>query len=80
MERIEFLRLIDELLELEPGTLKGNEELESAGWTSLAAIGFLALVDEQFGIAISPGNLGRCKTVEDLITLAGGETLGQPAA
>ncbi len=70
MERVEFLRLLDALLELEPGALTGPEELQDHGWDSLAALGFMALVEEQFGVIVSPDSLIKSETVDDLIAIA----------
>jgi acyl carrier protein len=69
MERIEFLKLIDELLELTPGTLSGNEALQAVGWDSLAVIGFMALCDERFGLQVSPLEIKGCETPADLFDL-----------
>lgn len=72
MERHEFLLLLDELLELEPGTLKGPEALDNVeGWNSLAVISFMALVDDQFGISLQPRQIAECSTIADLTGLLG---------
>jgi acyl carrier protein len=79
MERNESLRSLDELMDLEPGTLTGGEVLaELGGWSSLAVIGFIALADEH-GVAVSPVSITKCKTVDELVRLVGAETAGQPA-
>ncbi len=69
MTQSEFFLLLDELLELSPGTLQGGESLEEYGWSSVAAIGFLALADEYLGGAPSPAELARCVTGNDLAAL-----------
>lgn len=72
MEKHEFLLLLDEVVELDPGTLKGDETIESLeGWNSLAVISFMALVDEHFGISLQARQISECKTIADLIGLAG---------
>lgn len=71
MERSQLLQLIDELLELEPGTVNGTSRLEDVGWNSLAVVGFIAMVDENFGIAVSPSAIARSETVDDLVRLLG---------
>lgn len=71
MNRSQFLRQLDELLELEPGTLKGDEALEGLeGWGSLALLGYMAIVNENFGLIVSPGEVSSCSTVDDLMALA----------
>jgi acyl carrier protein len=67
----EFLKLVDELLEVPPGTLRGDERLDELNMGSLAVIGFIGLVDEHFGISIPPRQIADCVTVNDLAALLG---------
>jgi acyl carrier protein len=69
MEKSEFLKHIDELLELAPGTLVGNELLEAVGWDSLAIVGFMALCDDRFGVQISPLGIRDSETADELFVL-----------
>ncbi|CAO3452105.1 acyl carrier protein [Azospirillum argentinense] len=72
MDRKEFLLALDEMLELEDGTLTGAEDLESIdSWDSLAVISFIALVDEKLGHVVEGEKLVKAKTVDDLLGLAG---------
>ncbi len=72
MEQNTFLLSLDELLELEPGTVKGSESLDSfENWNSLAVISLMALVDEHFGISLQPRQIAECETVADLTGLVG---------
>jgi len=75
MTRKEFLGLLEEIVEEDPGTLTGAEKLKEqvAGWNSLAVVSFIALVDEHFGITLSPKVIADCKTVNDLIGLLNGK-------
>jgi acyl carrier protein len=74
MEKNVLLRSLDEVLELEPGTLKGDETLESLdGWNSLAVISFIALADESCGVSLQPSKIANCQTVADLIALLGND-------
>lgn len=74
IKREEFLLLLDELLELPSGTLRGPENLqELEGWDSLAALSFMALADERCGIALAASQLVNCRTVNGLLSLAGVE-------
>ena len=71
MERSELLLLLDELLELDPGTLKGDERLDALGsWNSLAVIGFMALVNEHYGVIVSPKQISACTTIDQLAAAA----------
>lgn len=72
MDTTEFLRELDELLELDPGTLTGGETLEGLeNWDSLAVISFIALVDEKLGLVVEGEKLVKARTVADLLSLAG---------
>jgi acyl carrier protein len=71
MNRSQFLLQLDELLELEPDTLKGDELLEGLdGWGSLAVLGYMAIVNENTGIVVSPVQISSCSTIDDLVALA----------
>jgi acyl carrier protein len=79
MERNELLKSLDELMDLEPGTLTGQESLaDLEGWSSLAVIGFIAVADEH-GVEVTPGSIAKCKTVDELVRLLGSQTSGQVA-
>jgi acyl carrier protein len=70
MDRPQLLSLLDELLELEPGTLTGSERLDSLeNWNSLAVIGFMAIVNDHFGAILLPRQISACTTIEDLVNL-----------
>ncbi|NRA73975.1 MAG: acyl carrier protein [Rickettsiales bacterium] len=70
MNKKEFLQLIDELLELDSGTLKGDEDLDSlSSWDSLAVLGFITLVDKKFDLVLNPDNIVKAKTINDLICM-----------
>ena len=72
MERDEFLSMLDEALELEPGSVQWPDTLDSLdGWNSLAVIGLMALVDERLGISLQPRQIAQCETVADLAGLVG---------
>jgi acyl carrier protein len=71
MDRSAFLRALDDMLELDPGTLTPETRLEDLeGWDSLAVISFIALVDEQCGHVVSGDALLKAATVADLLALA----------
>ena len=71
MHRNEFLPMLDELFEVDPGTLKGGEDLDAISWDSVRAIEFIVLVSEKFGLEVVPNSLMKAKTVDDLIALVG---------
>lgn len=62
---------LDQILELAPGSLKGDEKLEALEqWDSTAMMGYLALADTNNGTRISPRQIVNCTTVADLLKLA----------
>ena len=70
MNKSQFLKLLDELLEQEPGTLRGDEPLVGLPrWDSLAVIGFIALLDEHFGISVPAAKINSCSSVADLAAI-----------
>lgn len=69
MTRDEFLKTLDDLVELTPGTLKGPEKLEDLeGWTSMAMVLVIGVADEN-GIRLAPRQLGACEVVDDVVKL-----------
>jgi acyl carrier protein len=71
MDKTEFLKEMEILLETEPGTLTGRENLDQlADWNSLAIISFIAFADDRLGVMLSPKAILSCKTSDDLFDLA----------
>ena len=71
IEKTGFLRIMDELLELSPGTLKGDEALKNFElWDSVALISFMVTIKENYGIIVAPKEVWACATVNDLMALA----------
>jgi len=70
MNRTEFLIAIDDILELDEGTLKGPEILADLDeWDSLAFLSVIAMADDEFDIVIEGERLEKIQTVEDLVGL-----------
>jgi acyl carrier protein len=73
MEKAVFLEKLSEILELPPGSLTGSENLaDLEAWDSLAVMSFIAMVDENCGMAVAPKQIAACKTVDDLLALTTG--------
>jgi acyl carrier protein len=69
--RDEFLLQMDEILGLEPGTLRGDEKLEDLqDWDSTALISLIVLADANNSVSITPDQVVDCSTVADLLRLA----------
>ncbi len=72
MNRSEFLKEFEKVIEAPPGSITGREDLSSLeGWDSMSAMGFIAMVDSQLGVAVAPSDLAASRTVADLLRLAG---------
>ena len=70
MNRQEFLSAVEELIEMDPGSLKGDEVLDSLeGWDSLAVITFIALVDESLGMILEGDKLADTTTMAELMAM-----------
>lgn len=72
MDDSKVFTALEELLELDAGTITGGERLvDLPGWDSMAVVGFIAMVDETFGVIVPASRLPECKTTNDLATLVG---------
>ena len=72
MTKREFLSLFEEILEAAPGTLAGDEPLQGReGWDSLAVVSLIAMVDEQFGVTLSPKDIAKAESVADIVGMLG---------
>jgi acyl carrier protein len=70
MEKTELLRALDEVFELETGTLQGDEILDDIPtWDSMAMVSVIALADSKSGIKLSPRQIGACTTIQELMVL-----------
>jgi len=67
----ELLRKLEEIFELDAGTLRGDTQLaDIERWDSITVIEFLAMVSENFeDVEISPKQIPKCRTAGDLIGL-----------
>jgi acyl carrier protein len=72
MNRDGFLERLNELMNLPKGTVQGAELLSTlSGWDSVALMGFIAFLDEDFGVRVTGRQVIQSNSVEDLIALAG---------
>jgi len=72
MNKKEFLGQLEEMLEMDEGSLKGEDLLDSLEiWDSLAVVSFIALVDQSLQMVISPEKFSDAQSVDDLCDLIG---------
>lgn len=70
MDEKQFLTNMEELLELDPGSLRLEQTLASTGkWDSLNFVSFLAMAHSKYGLKITPGELRACQTLSDAMRL-----------
>ena len=69
MDQAGFYVLMDEVLDLDEGTIKGDEVLEDLEWESITIVSFIALVDEEYELVVSAEAVLECKSIEDLYNL-----------
>jgi acyl carrier protein len=70
METQTFLHEIEEVVDVDSGSLSGEETLdEIPNWDSLAFLSFLAMADSRFGLKIDPETLRTAKSVSDLCAI-----------
>jgi acyl carrier protein len=70
MELKKKLALLEDILELDSGTLKAEMELESIdSWDSMARISLIALMDDEFHKALKGDTVRSLKTVNDILDL-----------
>ena len=67
---MDIVEMLSQAMELPNGTLTEAGALsELAAWDSLAILNFMALVDTNCGITLSPEALLKCESISDLEAL-----------
>jgi hypothetical protein len=62
-----FLKLLDELFEQDPGTMKASDSiLDHERWCSLTFMGLIALVDSEYGFTLDPSIVLSSRTATDV--------------
>lgn len=69
MNKADFITLVEEVLEVDEGTVELDSSLEELDWDSLCNITFIAEIDSKLGKSISADDLVSAKTVSDLYAL-----------
>jgi acyl carrier protein len=71
MTKPDILKELENLMVLPAGTLAGGESLESLGWDSISVMGYIAFLGSTLKKRVSGKDVTSCKTVADLVALAG---------
>ncbi|MFA7570658.1 MAG: acyl carrier protein [Sulfurimonadaceae bacterium] len=62
------MELLSELLELEIDDFSPETNLDDLEeWDSLAAISYVVMMDEEFGVVANPNEIKKFKTVQDIL-------------
>ena len=70
MELQEKLALIEEVLDVEEGSLKQETELVDVDeWDSIAALSLIVMLDEKFEKTVSGTQIKALETVNDILAL-----------
>lgn len=69
MEEAKFIELVEEILEVDSGSVTPNSNLEEIDWDSLANISLIAEVDSKLGVSIDAERIAKSETVADLYAL-----------
>jgi acyl carrier protein len=70
MSKQEKIQLLEEIMDLDPGTLHVNDTLaDYEEWDSLSALTFISEMDERFGKKITGEEIKAFITVEDAIAV-----------
>ncbi len=70
MTRSEFYATLDDILEIEIGTIRGDEKLgDLKNWDSLAVVNYIATCNGLFGVVLEGDRVKACQSVADLVAL-----------
>lgn len=73
MTEKEKIAMLEEMMELEEGTLTSQTELaDLVEWDSIAFISFIALIDDKFDKIIKGSQIKEFKTVADALAVMEG--------
>ncbi len=68
----EKLALLEDMFEMDEGTLKATDELRSVkGWDSVTALSLLILIQENCGKVLKSEDLKNFKTIQDILDFMG---------
>lgn len=72
MSEKERIELLEDIMDLEPGTLHADDYLKNfEEWDSLTALTLISEMDERFGITLTGEQIKDFKTVSDVIAAMG---------
>lgn len=70
MEMAKKIELLEDVMEVDAGSLTPEMELaDIETWDSMAQLSFIAMLDDDFGRAVSADELIKFKTVAELLAI-----------
>lgn len=67
IETDQFYRDLELVLECDPGTINGSQQLSTLNWDSLAILGFIAMADQKYSVTVPVAHVVESSTVADLL-------------
>ena len=68
----EKLAKLEEMLEMDEGTLKAESNLEDIeNWDSMAKLSLIVLMDDEFGKTLKSEDIKAFKTIQDILDFMG---------
>lgn len=72
MDTKKKLALLEELFEMDEGTLKPEMEMDDIDeWDSIAKLSLIVIVDEQFGKTLLHNDFKKFNTIQDILDYMG---------
>ena len=70
MTEMEKIAIIEDIMELNEGTLKADSVLaDFEEWDSITALSIISMMDEEFGKTITGADVKACETVADILKI-----------
>ena len=69
MTQEEKVEALEELFEVDAGTITPETALDTLQWDSMAMLSLIALVNERFGKRLNGTQLKALKTVQDILVI-----------
>lgn len=71
MTQQEQMELLEEMFEVDAGTMKPETALDTLPWDSMAMLSLIALVNEHYGKRIAGAQIKGFKTIADILAVMG---------
>lgn len=70
MDQSEFVEQLENLFEVDAGAISTSLAIHDIpNWDSLTFVGLIAMVDEEYGVTLSPKDVLACQDVAELINV-----------